>query len=102
MTANFHPKILPLYSKDGCHDALHCDVVMIILVVGLRLCSHLSFTDDEEGVSSGPLSDDVLTIFVMCLSEEKTREVKRKPEKGGVIQGHEDYFFSFLTLGLPN
>lgn len=33
--------------------------------------SHLSFADDEKGVSSGPLSDDVLAVFVMCLSGEK-------------------------------
>lgn len=56
-------------------DALLCMFVMIILVVGRRHSPHLSFTDDEEGVSSGPLSDDVLSIFIMCLSEN--REVFR-------------------------
>lgn len=38
------------------------------------LDAHLSFTDDEEGVSSGSLSNDVLSIFVMCLSGEKATE----------------------------
>lgn len=33
--------------------------------------SHLSFADDEKGVSSGPLSDDVLAVFVMCLPGER-------------------------------
>lgn len=37
----------------------------------VMLNAHLSFTDDEEGVSSGSLSNDVLSIFVMCLSGEK-------------------------------
>lgn len=40
----------------------------------VMLDAHLSFTDDEEGVSSGSLSNDVLSIFVMCLSGEKATE----------------------------
>lgn len=39
--------------------------------------SHLSFADDEKGVSSGPLSDDVLPVFVMRLSREKRRRTIR-------------------------
>lgn len=56
-----------------CPNALRS---RIFWVVGQRHCAHLSFTDDEEGVSSGPLSDDVLSIFIMCLSEEKQRGKK--------------------------
>lgn len=40
----------------------------------VMLDAHLSFTDDEEGVSSGSLSNDVLSISVMCLSGEKATE----------------------------
>lgn len=40
----------------------------------VMLDAHLSFTDDEEGVSSGSLSNDVLSIFVMCLSGENSKE----------------------------
>lgn len=40
----------------------------------IMLNAHLSFTDDEEGVSSGSLSNDVLSIFIMCLSGEKATE----------------------------
>lgn len=29
--------------------------------------SYLSLADDEEGVSSGSLSDDVLSVFIMGL-----------------------------------
>lgn len=35
--------------------------------------SHLPFADDEKGVSSGPLPDDVLAVFVVCLSGEERR-----------------------------
>lgn len=38
------------------------------------LDAHLSFTDDEEGVSSGSLSNDVLSIFVVCLSGESSKK----------------------------
>lgn len=40
----------------------------------VMLDAHLSFTDDEKGVSPGSLSNDVLSIFVMCLSGEKATE----------------------------
>lgn len=48
---------------------------MIILMVGGRHWSHLSFTDDEERVSSGSLSNDVLSVFIVRLSGEKTTEM---------------------------
>lgn len=57
-------------------------------------CSHLSLTDDEEGVSSGPLSDDVLSISIMRLSEEKEREEKRRED--GVVS-YITIFFSLLN-----
>lgn len=38
------------------------------------LDAHLSFTDDEEGVSSGSLSNDVLSIFVVRLSGESSTQ----------------------------
>lgn len=40
----------------------------------VMLNAHLSFADDEEGVSSGSLSNDVLSIFIMCLTGEKATE----------------------------
>ena len=42
--------------------------------------THLSLADDEEGVSPRPLPDDVLSIFIVCLSgegEEMGREEGR-------------------------
>lgn len=48
---------------------------MIILMIGRRHWSYLSFTDDEEGVSSGSLSNDVLSVFIVRLSGEKTTEM---------------------------
>lgn len=49
--------------------------MMITVVVGRRHRSYLSFTDDEEGVSSATLSDDVFSIFIMCLSRKKNKTV---------------------------
>lgn len=52
--------------KEGiCHEDLEA---------ALKHGSHLSLADDEEGVSPGPLPDDVLSISIMRLSEEKTGE----------------------------
>lgn len=63
------------------HDALPSDEDYIE-VAASRGCPHLSFADNEEGVSSGSLSDDVLSSFVVRLEEvkkntqEKTKEGK--------------------------
>lgn len=62
---SWHPiGVLP----DMFHKSQHCDQWWF-LGADFRKCSHLSLADDEESVSSGPLSDDVLSIFIMCLSK---------------------------------
>lgn len=46
---------------------------------------HLSFADDEEGVSCGALPDDVITFTVVSLSEreiERGRKRAREMRKG--------------------
>lgn len=82
MIANFHPKIPHLPFKDWhlwlcaiCHDALSWNWDCLESMACCD-CPHLSFADNKEGVSSGPLSDDVLSFLVVCLLEEKKIKVK--------------------------
>lgn len=74
-TTNFPAKSTTpsFYFKGGCLSRV-CRHILLWEKLMVMLDAHLSFTDDEEGVSSGSLSNDVLSIFIMCLSGKKATE----------------------------
>lgn len=78
------------------HDALPSDEDYIE-VAASRGCPHLSFADNEEGVSSGSLSDDVLSSCIVRLAEKKKGGGGARPKKGNVIYAHCGCFTLFLT-----
>ena len=43
-----------------------------------RLATYSAFADDEEGVTTGPLSDDVVTLIVVTLKMARQNENDKK------------------------
>ena len=54
-----------------CARARVCVYVCARARVRVCVCVYLPLADDEEGVSPGSLSDDVLSIFIMGLDKKQ-------------------------------